>query len=215
MVSPAPTSKPLRCDAQRNRDHLVTTARELFATVGVDASVEEVTRRAGVGMGTLYRHFPTKEELIDAVLEDAFRQYIGIAEAALAHADAWGGLCHFLDGALALQSANHALMEVAGTREHGRARAANMRRQLRPLLVTLVERAHDQGSLREDIVTEDLALLLWGGHGVIERGGAVAPEIWRRYLGVVLDGMRAPAATPLPHPPLSRSQADRAKRYTR
>src|SRR5919204_5816333 len=94
--------KTLRSDARRNRERLVASARELFARGGVDVPVEEVTRRAGVGMGTLYRHFATKEELIDAVLEDAFAELVGAAEQATSDEDAWAGFTSFLERALAL-----------------------------------------------------------------------------------------------------------------
>lgn len=207
--------KPLRSDARRNRAQIVTAARELFASAGVDTPVEEITRLAGVGIGTLYRHFPTKEELIDAVLDDAFREYIGLAESALADPDGWRGLCGFLDRALALQAGNLALMEVVATREHGLARAAKMRRRLRPLIVQLVARAQQQGSLRDDFSPEDVPLLLWAGNGVLERSGGGAPEIWRRYLGLMIDGLRREAATPLAHRPLTRSESDRARKWSR
>src|SRR5437867_11035037 len=80
-VSPSTATKSLRSDARRNRERLVASARELFATAGVDVSVEEITHHAGLGMGTLYRHFPTKDDLIDAVLEDAFAEIIQIGRA--------------------------------------------------------------------------------------------------------------------------------------
>jgi len=83
MTVPTAATKTLRSDARRNRELLVASARELFATAGVDVSVEEITRHAGLGMGTLYRHFPTKEELIDAVLEDAFAELVELAELAV------------------------------------------------------------------------------------------------------------------------------------
>jgi AcrR family transcriptional regulator len=208
-------SKTLRSDARRNRDQIVAAARDLFAQGGVEIPVEEVTRRAGVGVGTLYRHFPTKEELIDAVLDEAFDEYVALAESALAEADGWTGLCAFLERALELQAGNLALMDVVATREHGRTRAATMRRRMRPLIVRIVERAQQQGSLRADFSPEDVPLLLWGGYGILERGGGVAPEVWRRYLGFVVDGLRQDAATPLAHRPLTRSQSDRARKLTR
>ncbi len=193
----------------------MAAARSLFARFGVEASVDEITRAAGVGMGTLYRHFPTKEELVDAVLEDAFTEFLGLASAALDEPDAWAGLSTFLERALALRAANRGLTDVLATRTHGRERAASMRRRMRPLLVELVSRAQLQGALRLDFSADDLPLLLWGGDGVIDCASNVSPEIWRRYLGLVLDGLRADAATPLQHPPLSRAQVGRAQRRPR
>jgi AcrR family transcriptional regulator len=203
-------TKTLRSDALRNRERLVASARELFAKSGVDVPVEEIVRHAGVGMGTLYRHFPTKEELLDAVLEDAFGEIIGLAEEAAADDDAWAGLEGFLEQALALHVVNRGLKDVFATREHGRERAEAMRARIRPLLRRTIERAQEQGSLRPDFTVEDLPLVLWAAGGVIETTGSVAPDYWRRYLGFLLDGLRAEAATPLPAPPLTRAQLARA-----
>ena len=88
----------LRSDARRNREGLTASARRLFAERGLDVPVDEITRDAGLGMGTLYRHFPTKEDLVDAVLEDAFAEYLALADAALEEEDAWTGVESFVYG---------------------------------------------------------------------------------------------------------------------
>ena len=172
--------------------------------------VEEIARRADVGMGTLYRHFPAKEDLIDAVLEDAFAAFISAAEQALAEGDAWVGFRGFLERVFALHVENRGLKDIIATRAHGRARAEAMRARMRPLLRELIERAQEHGALRADFTAEDMPLVFWTGGRVIEATAAVAPEFWRRYLGLLLDGLRAEAATPLPHPPLTRAQLNRA-----
>jgi len=212
MAASPTAQKALRRDAQRNRDRIVASARALFAHDGVEASVEEITRHAGVGMGTLYRHFSTKEDLVDAVLEDAFAELIDAAEHAVAEEDAWAGFKLFLEQAVALHAANRGLKDVVATREHGRKRARVMRARMRPLLRRLIERAQAQGTLRPDVTPEDVPLLFWTSGRVIEATAAVAPEYWRRHLGLLLDGLRAEAATPLPHPPLTRAQLNRATR---
>ena len=193
----------------------MSSARLLFASAGLETSVEDVTRHAGVGMGTLYRHFPTKEELIDAVLEDALAEFLGLAEAALDEPDPWTAFANFFERAIAMHAENRGLKDVVATRAHGLSRAAEMRRQLRPLLVRLVERAQADGSLRADLSPQDISLLLWGADGVIECGSAVAPEVWRRYLGFMLDGLRSEAATPQTQPALTRAQVDQATRSAR
>jgi AcrR family transcriptional regulator len=208
-------TRPLRSDARRNREQIVTSARVLFAKDGLDASVEEITIDAGVGMGTLYRHFPTKDALVEAVLEDAFNEVIGVAKTALADPDPWAGLCFYLEHSLAMHAANRCLKEVIATREYGLHRATAMRRRLRPLLTQLVERAQAQGSLRADVSPEDIPLLVWAGGGVIDCAANVDPEAWRRYLGLVLDGLRSDAATPQARGPLKRAQVDRASRSPR
>jgi AcrR family transcriptional regulator len=209
MVPPPVAPPALRSDARRNRERIVASARTLFAHEGVDVSVEAITRDAGVGMGTLYRHFATKEDLIDAVLEGAFEEFVRVAEDGVAAEDAWTGLTGFLEQALALHAANRGLKDVVVARGHGRKRADAMRARLRPLLGRLIDRAHEQGALRPDFTVDDLPLVFWTAGRVIEATASVAPDHWRRYLGLLLDGLRAEAATPLPAPPLTRAQLER------
>jgi AcrR family transcriptional regulator len=200
----------LRRDAQRNRERILAAARTLLARDGVDASVEDVTREAGVGMGTLYRHFPTKEELVDAVLGDAFTEIVRFAEEAVAEEDAWLGFTRFLEQALAQHALNRGLKDVLATSELGRKRAEAMRARMRPLLRELIGRAQAQGTLRPDFTPEDVPMVFWTSGRVIEATETVAPDYWRRCLGLLLDGLRASAATPLARPPLTRAQLARA-----
>jgi len=197
---------PNRADARRNRAQLVGAARTLLATNGVEASTREIARRAGLGIGTLYRHFPTREDLVDAVLEDAFEEFVSVTEAALAEPDGWTGFRQFLEQALVLHARNRGLKDVVETQSHGRTRAAAMRARIRPLLVQLVDRAQEQGALRDDFTVQDVPLLLWASDRVMDLAGDVAPEVWRRQLGLVLDGLRPAAATPLSQPPLTERQ---------
>lgn len=201
----------LRRDAQRNRERIVSSARELFASDGVDVSVEDVTRNASVGMGTLYRHFRTKQDLVDAVLEEAFDAYVGLAREALEANDGWSGLTTFLERTLELHASNRCLLEVVRSSEHGRAGAQATRKRVRPLLEELVARAQAQGALRGDVTAEDIPVLLWSVGRVVETTADVAPELWRRQLGLLLDGLRADASTPLPVPPLTKSQLARIR----
>ena len=210
-MSAATAEKPLRSDARRNRERLVASARELLASEGVDVSVDEITRHAGLGMGTLYRHFPTKEELVDAVLEDAFAELVELAEQAAAAEDAWAGLTGFMEQALASHAANRGLKDVLATQEHGARRRA-MRERIQPLLRKVVERAQAQGVLRPDFTAEDLSLVFWAVGRVIQTTADIAPQQWRRHLGFLLDGLRASAASPLPVPALTRRQLARAAR---
>jgi AcrR family transcriptional regulator len=202
----------LRSDARRNRERIVAAARELFARDGVEASVEDITREAGVGMGTLYRHFPTKDELIDAVLEDALSDMVVLAEDAAAEEDAWVGFTGFLERALQQQAANRGLRDVLATRADNAPRIAIKREHILPALQRVIERAHEQGSLRPDFAAEDLPLLFWASDRVMEATSEVAPDYWRRYVALLLDGLRAGSATRLPGRPLTRSQLARAAR---
>ena len=207
---PTPTAeRALRSDARRNRERLVAGARELFASAGIDVPVDEIAGRAGLGIGTLYRHFPTKDELVDAVLEDAFGELVGAAERASAADDAWAGFTSFLEHVLALRAANRGLKDVLAVRVPERKRAEAMRARIRPLLRVMIERAHAQGSLRPDFTAEDLPLVFWTCDRVIDATAEVAPDLWRRHLALLLDGLRAEAATPLPRPSLTPAQLAR------
>lgn len=198
-----------RVDAARNHERIVVAARELFASAGVDVSVREVARRAGVGVATLYRHFPTREELVDAVLEGTFEEVVAVAEAALDEEDAWLGFARFLERMLELHARNRGLKDVVES--GGRGRATAMRQRIRPLAARLVARAQEQGALRPDIAPQDLSLVFWACDRVIEVAGEVAPALWRRQLGLLLDGLRAEAAHPLPAPPATEAQLRRIR----
>lgn len=201
--------RPLRRDAERNRDRIVEAARAAFASDGLDVSVEEIARRAGVGMGTLYRRFPTKGDLIDAILEDAFSEICQAADDALELEDGWVGFTTFLEHVFELHVRNRGLKDVIASGQHDRRQLEAARAQMRPRVAALIARAQEQGTLRLDFAPEDMPMLFWTGGRVAELTSAVAPELWRRYLGFVLDGLRTDAATPLTEPPLTRAQLDR------
>jgi AcrR family transcriptional regulator len=201
----------LRVDAQRNRARLLAAARELLAEQGVDVSLREVARRAGVGVGTLYRHFPTREELVDAVLEDAFAEFLAATREAEAAQDAWTGLTGLIERALLLHAHNRGLRDVVETRAHGRERSEAMRREYAAAVAALVERAKAQGTLRADFAPQDVSLIFWASDRVIQLGDQAAPDIWRRYLGFVFDGLRPTGATPLAHPPLTEGQLEQVR----
>lgn len=196
----------LRQDAQRNRERILAGARELFASDGVDASVEEITRHAGVGMGTLYRHFGTKEDLVDAVLEDALDTYVELARQAVEEADASAAFTTFLERVLELHAGNRCLLQVIASSERGRARAQATRERVQPLVRRLVERAQAADALRPDFTAEDVPVVLRSLGRIVEMTDEGPPDLWRRYLSMLLDGLRPHAATPLPAPPLSAAQ---------
>ena len=200
--------QPLRRDAQANRERILEAARAVFAEEGVDASVEQIAQRAGVGMGTLYRRFPTKRNLVDAIIAESHDAFVTAAEDGLAAEDPWTGFTGFVERVLSLHAENRALRELLAGTEHGEARD-EVRRRVRPLVRRLVERAQADGSLRADFVPEDMPLLFMTGGRVIEASRCVTPDLWRRYLGLLLDGLRAEGSTPLPRGPLTRPQMDK------
>jgi AcrR family transcriptional regulator len=178
-------------------------ARSAFAEIGIDVSVEEIAHRAGVGMGTLYRRFPTKDALIDAVFEQHLERIAASAEAGLGRPDAWTAFLDYLTDVVRLQATDCGLSQILGaylSAEHLVARARN---RLRPLVGQLIEQAQEQGELRPDVVYEDISVLLWTTGRVVDATRDVEPEFWQRYLALAVDGLRASSATLLPRSPLT------------
>ncbi len=208
MTTSETSAPPLRRDARENRDRILAAARAAFAAEGVDVPVEAIAERAGVGMGTLYRRFPTKHDLIQAVIEESLDAFVVAAEEGLAEDDAWTGFTGFVERVLELHVQNRALREVLAGTEHGHARD-EVRRRVRPLVRRLIERAHADGSLRPDFAPEDMPLVFMTAGRVLEAARGVAPDLWRRYLGLLLDGLRADGATSLPRGPLTQAQMNR------
>jgi AcrR family transcriptional regulator len=198
----------LRRDAARNRAKLLAAGREVFAEQGPDASLEEVARRAGVGIGTLYRHFPSREALAEEIFAEHIDEVSGAAEAAASAEDAWAGLVAFLERVLDLQARNLPLRSLF--LRHGGGRAAERRRVVLPLLEQVVERGREQGAVRDDLAVGDLMLALWSFAPLHEATAGVAPNVWRRHLRILLDGMRPEAATPQEVPPLAGRRLERA-----
>ena len=192
-----------RSHARRNHELLVVTAREVFAERGVDASLEEIARRAGLGIGTLYRHFSSRDALIEAVFERRIGDFAEIAEAAAGEPDAWRAFTGFLEQILELQSGDRMLKDVLWRSPPGAERVESARAQLRGLFEQVLERAHAQGHLRADFGFADLAVLLWSFGPLVDAAAELGSAVWARQLHLLLDGLRATAATPQSEPPLS------------
>lgn len=206
------TSKPLRRDAQRNRDLLVAAARRVFAARGLDVPLEEVAKEAGVSIGTLYNRFPTRGTLVEAALADKVAWMVEQAEAAVAMADAWEGFAWFLARCCETQAADRGYNELCvrvlpDTPEIDRLKATG-----HELVVRILDRAQRAGQLRADFHEGDLAFILWSTTTIINATACAAPEAWRRHLAFLLDGLRTPAAHPLPSPPLSHDEVAAAMR---
>ncbi|MBL7502132.1 TetR/AcrR family transcriptional regulator [Frankia sp. CNm7] len=208
----AGADRPLRRDAERNRQRILEGAAAAFAELGLDVTTDEIARRAGVGIGTFYRRFPTKELLIEALFEDRVGKLVELAEECLRAEDPWAGLVSFLDQATARQVADRGLKELVFSTAHGRARIAADRDRIGPLFMALVTRAQDAGALRADIAGTDLGLVQLMLISVADFTREEAPQAWRRFLTILLDGLRtsrdAPSALPLP--PLDPAQIARA-----
>jgi AcrR family transcriptional regulator len=191
----------LRADAARNRRRLLDAAARVFAEQGMDASVDDIARDAGVGVGTLYRRFPTKDDLIAAVLDDRFETVAATIEAAADVDDPWAALEAAM-AALAEAAVFHRalLHNLSYSGCHAPLVQAAKERVL-ARFETILARAHAAGAVRDDVVARDLLAL----SGMLSRLPAwqlaQEPEVWTRYLGLMLDGLRPEGAHRLPHPP--------------
>jgi AcrR family transcriptional regulator len=197
-------AKPLRVDAARNRGRIVQAAQDAFAERGLDVSLEDVAARAGVGIGTLYRRFPARDELIGACFERRLAEYVQAAEDALEAPDGWTGFRTYVERVCAMQASDRGLKDVLTRTFPNAARLEATRARGFELLTQLIDRAKAEGSLRADFVAEDHLLLMMGNAGVVQAAGDEAPEAWRRYVALMLDGFRSENASPLPPPPTRR-----------
>jgi AcrR family transcriptional regulator len=182
-----PAGKPLRADARRNRERIVRAARAVFADQGIDAQIDDVAKRAKVGVGTVYRHFPTKEALLDALVRERFEEIAGYANEALQREDPWDGFCELIWRAAERNAVDRAFCEVvAGTD----CRAIVEDTGLAGSTEELMGRAKAQGRMRADATSMDVEIMMCGA-GSVMRTILTAPDVWRRYLTLMLDGLRA------------------------
>jgi AcrR family transcriptional regulator len=199
-------ARPLRADAARNRDKLLVAAAHVFGERGLDTPLEEIARRAGVSIGTLYNHFPTREALFDAIFPAQLGVLDRIASAALADSDPWHGFASFLEGLFALQARDHGLNDALARRFPASAGLAEACERGFQHAQEIIARAKASGQLRADFEPADLAALVWAMSQVIRESMEVAPQAWRRCLAFFLDGLRAGAARPIAVPALTQSQ---------
>lgn len=184
--------RPLRADARRNREKILAAATAAFRESGLDTQVEDIARRAGVGVGTVYRHFPTKEALVTALAEDHFERLADIVEEALAQdGDPWEVFASAIWRAAEPAAGDLAWCEIiAGAPSHVGMGPAGKQR-LNAASDALIRRAQEAGQIRADAGVTDLQAIMCGLGHVATAGRAGAPLDWRRYLTIALDGLRA------------------------
>ena len=209
---PRKPGRRLRRDAERNRERILAAAAVAFARGGLAVTMDEIARDAGVGVGTVYRRFPDKELLIEALFEQRIEELVGLAESARDHPDPFEGLVQFFETFLAVQAADRGLKEVVLGTRRGQRRVTRARARIGPVVDELLERARAAGDLRPDVAGSDLGLIQFMLGAIIDYTHDVDPEAWRRMLAIVLDGLRArrDAPSPLPTPALDDAQLDRA-----
>jgi AcrR family transcriptional regulator len=196
---PSGLARALRADARRNHEAIVAAAKKLFADEGLDAQMPDVAKTAKVGVGTIYRHFPNKEDLIAALAAERFERLAEKAREGVAAEDPWEGLCQFIRFSAEIQAEDRGLCEVMGSRPEVMADAAYAV-GLDELCDELVKRAQRAGKLRKDLEWQDIPMVACslGRITAAEAGPAVGR--WPRLVEIVIDGLRAPGNSKLPKP---------------
>ena len=209
--------RPLRKDAERNRQRILRAAAEVFTTRGVEATLDDIADHAGVGVGTVYRRFADKEALIEALFEERLDTMVGLAEEGCGNPDPWGGLVFFLEQAGGLLAGDRGLRQILMFANYGRDRVGEARARLLPVVTELLTRAQADGSVRADLRPTDIPLIEFMLAMLAEYAHPVRPDVWRRYLAIILDGLRPGRATPtpLPEPPLNPAEIGTAMRGMR
>ncbi len=200
MTTPDATTRPLRADAQRNRDKIVAAARDCFSEDGLDAQMEDVARRAGVGVGTVYRHFPTKDALVRALVVAQMEAMTARGPEFLAEADhdAWGAFSGFMRACAGKHEGDRGLAQVISTQPAESFIDVAMDTGLMKVTGQLLVAAQEAGVARRDLVATDVGLTMCGLSAVLESFGEAGG---RRYLEMMLDGMRNHEAPRLPAAP--------------
>ena len=198
--------RPLRRDARESRDRLLAAARAEFAARGVEASLEKIARDAGVSIGTLYRHFPTRLDLLIAALRPRLQEFVDGADRALAMADPWDGFVAYLDNLFAVQAGDRGFNDFLSRRFPGNSETEQIHDVMCQQIEDVLARAQEAGKARPDITQADIVNLIWSNGRIIDATSAKAPKAWRRQLYLMLDAYRAERAHTIPEPPMTDEQ---------
>ena len=206
--------RPLRADAERNRGRILDAAAELVSKRGLSVSMDDIADHAGVGVGTVYRRFPDREDLVDALFEVKFLELYGLAVKAEAYEDAWEGVKFFIEKGAEVHAFDRGLRELILGGAKGKEKIREVRGKLSEPIGRLLTRAQEEGKLRPDVVVLDIPVLEMMLASVFDHTGGVNPEHWKRMLEIVLDGLVAtrPEPTELTVPPLGIADYEKAMR---
>ena len=197
--------RPLRADARRNRDAVLKAAKKVFAREGTNAQMDDIARAAKLGVGTLYRHFPTKDALIRALMVERVEQIAAFTREGLDDPDAFRGLTTSMYRGAELAARDRAVSHIFTERVGDVFAEIGAKTELFANAEELVRRAKEQGTLREDFEWTDIPVLMCGVMGPMHQmsPNPRTPGPWMRHIGLVIDGMRAcPDNTQLPQEPL-------------
>jgi AcrR family transcriptional regulator len=195
-----------RSDSIRNRDKIVAAARELFAADGLNAPLDTIATAAGVGPGTLYRHFPSRPRLWEAVLEEPLLAQLELVEQAVANPDRWAGVEAYILATCALEAERGGYLNLMTTRYDDAPRLSAIRGRIQARIEELFTAARDEGAIRPDFTVEDLIFITLSNSRVAEVTRTIAPRAWRRNAELFLDSIRPERARPLSQPPMKPSQ---------
>lgn len=200
--------KPLRADAARNRERILDAAAEVFAARGLEASLDDIAAHAGLGVGTVYRRFENRDALVEALFTEKLDEVATFAARVLDEPDSWTALRLLLETVGGLVTTDQGLFEVLVCRPGGR---QAVRERMLPIVTTVFERAQADGHLRPDVAPTDFPMLLRMFAGIADATREVRPDIWRRYLDLLLDGLctARSGVTSFTVPPLEHADVDR------
>ena len=200
------TRAPRRRDAQERHDRLLAAARREFAAQGVAASLERIARDADVAIGTLYRHFPTRLDLLIAALEPRLREFTDGSEKAMEIDDPWEGFVSYLENLFRVQAGDRGFNDFLSRRFPGSVETERIHDQMCRQIEEVLTRAQEAGEARPDITQADIVNLIWSNGRMMDATSTTAPTAWRRPLYLMLDAYRAERAHPIPEPPMTDKQ---------
>lgn len=206
--------KPLRSDAARNRERILAAAAEVFATRGLEATLDDIAAHAGLGIGTVYRRFENRDALVEALFLERLHEVGAMAGQVLDEPDSWAALRGLLEIMGEVVTSDQGLFEVLVCRPGGR---SAVRETMLPIVTAVFERAQADGHLRPDLAPTDFPMMLRMLAGIADATREVRPDLWRRYLELLLDGLRAERteATAFTVPPIEPLEMDRVTQVGR
>lgn len=198
--------RALRRDAARNRSELLAAAERAFAARGVDTSLEQIARDAGVAIGTLYRHFPTRADLVVAAYADTIGGFLARKAELLAMSDSWEAFRTYLDTICGMQAADRGFSDFLSMRFPSSTSTEGLQDRICLMTNEILDRAQAHGTVRTDVAAGDVVSLIWANSRILDATLPVAPNTWRRHLHLMLGAFRAGdplnPLDPLPEPPL-------------
>ncbi|MGV9710720.1 TetR/AcrR family transcriptional regulator [Gordonia sp. NPDC003424] len=217
MITRSPATdaghRKLRADAERNRLRIIEAARELFAERGLDVTLDDVAAHAGVGVGTVYRRFANRDELIVGVLTEHLAQLTDAARGALDNPDPWEAVVDLLTLVASTMATDRGLAAIIVQIDHSHTDIEATKTDLTAQVQQVFDRAKDAGVLRPDLEPTDFFGVLIMLSAIGQKTEPVVPGAWQRFLQLILDGIRADGRDDLTVPALSDEQIQEIQRH--